>query len=238
MNIVVDYGNSSAKVGVFDQYTLTQKHVFDRADDLRTFLQNFSADHVIVSSVNVDAATICAWTPAAKTFILDSRLPLPVQNRYATPHTLGVDRIAGVCGAHQMFPGTHCLVVDAGTCINYDFLHRDGLFLGGAISPGMAMRFEAMHTFTARLPLVKAAENVPLIGDSTETCMQSGVMHGMLQEVQGVIREYEAKFEGLRVILCGGDAPFFENKLKGFIFAVPELVLSGLNSILIYNVSS
>jgi type III pantothenate kinase len=166
---------------------------------------------------------------------LDSKLPLPITIKYATPETLGVDRIAGVCGAQQKFPGEPCLVIDAGTCITYDFINHDGEFLGGAISPGMMMRFQAVHTFTSKLPLVSRPEKVVLIGDSTETCIQSGVIHGIVEELNGTIRRYQEEFAGLRVILCGGDARFFENNLKGAIFAVPELVLSGLNSILNYN---
>jgi type III pantothenate kinase len=157
---------------------------------------------------------------------------------YATPTTLGVDRIAGVCGAKHMSPKTNVLVIDAGTCITYDFLDRDGNFLGGGISPGLMMRFNAVHNFTARLPLVPLVEIAPLIGDSTETCIQSGVINGLIEELGGIISLYRQKFEGLAVILSGGDARFFENKLKGSIFAVPELVLSGLNSILIHNVGS
>ncbi|HEY9047008.1 MAG TPA: type III pantothenate kinase [Ohtaekwangia sp.] len=237
MNIVVDYGNSSAKVGIFDQRTLKEKHVFRSEVELKDFLQNFPADHFIISSVNTDAKTVSEWTSAKKKFILRHTLPLPVQNLYATPHTLGVDRIAGVCGAQILYPATNCLVIDAGTCITYDFLDSEARYHGGSISPGLKMRFEAMHTFTARLPLVQVTENPPLTGNSTETCMQSGAIHGLTEEIDGIIRRYSEKFSGLVVILCGGDTAFFENRLKASIFAVPELVLSGLNSILLYNVS-
>jgi type III pantothenate kinase len=237
MNIVVDYGNSSAKVGIFEGTVLKEKRIFREEDPLQEFLQNFPAVHFIISSVNADAARVASWTTAPKKFVLHHSLPLPIRNLYATPHTLGVDRLAGVCGAQQLFPDSPCLVIDAGTCITYDLLDRTGTYHGGGISPGLNMRFEAMHTFTARLPLVQATDTVDLIGNSTETCMQSGVIYGLLEEVDGVIRRYQEKFEGLQVILCGGDALFFENKLKASIFASPELVLSGLNSILIYNVS-
>lgn len=237
MNLVIDYGNSSVKVGIFDQHRLEKQYAFSTAEDLKTFLENFSAVNFIISSVTQDAMMVSAWAIHVKRkYILDSSLPLPVKIKYATPNTLGMDRIAGVCGAHQQFPGAHCLVIDAGTCITYDFLDREGNFLGGGISPGLMMRFQAVHTFTAKLPLVSPVEKVSLIGNSTETCIQSGVINGLLEELNGIIRLYHEKFEGLRVILCGGDARFFENKLKGSIFAVPELVLSGLNSILIYNV--
>ncbi|MEO5976224.1 MAG: type III pantothenate kinase [Chryseolinea sp.] len=239
MNLVVDYGNSSAKVGLFKDLDLVEQHSFKEVEDLKKFLQNFSGDHFIISTVTKDAEEISSWAKnISSKLILNRDLPLPVQIRYSTPETLGVDRIAGVCGAQKMFPGTNCLVIDAGTCITYDFLDATGNFLGGGISPGLRMRFNAVHTFTAKLPLVSPTEHVPLIGDSTETCIQSGVIHGIISEINGIVVHYQQKFPELKVILSGGDTRFFENKLKGFIFAVPELVLSGLNSILIHNVRS
>lgn len=239
MNVVVDYGNSSAKLGIFDGRTLVQQQVFLSDEELKVFLENYSGEHFIISSVTKDAKVVSSWaTHIEKKLILNPDLPLPVQNRYATPRTLGVDRIAGVCGARELFPESPCLVIDSGTCITYDFVDGEGNFLGGGISPGMNMRFQAVHTFTARLPLISPVESATLIGNSTETCIQSGVINGLLAEINGIIYQYQQKYEGLKVILCGGDARFFENKLKGVIFAVPELVLSGLNSILIYNVRS
>ena len=237
MNLVVDYGNTFAKVGIFDQYELLKQHTFSKHEELKNFLQNFSAENFILSSVAHEETLLLEWLDHIKRkFVLTSTLPLPVRNLYATPQTLGVDRIAGVCGAYQKFPASHCLIIDAGTCVTYDFLDSKGNYHGGSISPGLKMRFQAMNSFTAKLPLVDRVENPPLIGNTTETCLQSGAIHGMTEEINGIIGQYQRKFEGLRVILCGGDARFFENKLKAPIFAIPELVLSGLNSILIYNV--
>jgi len=237
MNLVVDYGNSLAKAGIFDQHQLVKTHIFSDTEELKYFLQNFSAENLIISSVAHDAIIVSDWAKhIEKKLILTSALPLPIKNLYATPQTLGVDRMAGVCGAQHKFPGSHCLVIDAGTCITYDFLDEKGNFHGGGISPGLKMRFQAVNVFTAKLPLVDVVEHAELIGNSTETCIQSGVLNGMIEEIKGIIMRYQQKFEGLKVILCGGDARFFENKLKGPIFAIPELVLSGLNSILIYNV--
>ena len=239
MNLVVDYGNSSAKVGIFDHHKLVRKEVFTEPFQLQNFLENFSAVSCIISSVTKDPGEVSSWaTQAKRKFILNPQLPLPVKIKYVTPSTLGVDRIAGVCGANHMFPKTNTLVIDAGTCITYDFLDTDGNFRGGGISPGLMMRFHAVHNFTAQLPLVPLVEAPPLIGDSTESCIQSGIINGLIEELNGIISLYKQEFDGLAVILSGGDARFFENKLKGSIFAVPELVLSGLNSILIHNVGS
>lgn len=238
MNLVIDYGNSAAKAGVFEGHQMKEHFVFTSPAETRAFVQATGAENFIVSSVSQDADEVCSWAvQARRKFVLRHTLPLPIANRYATPATLGVDRLAGACGAQQMFPGKNCLVIDAGTCITYDFLDASGSYLGGGISPGLQMRFQAVHTFTRKLPLVQAVTGVGLIGDSTERCIQSGVIHGVLEELQGIMRQYREKFGDLKVILCGGDTHFFENQLKASIFAVPELVLSGLNSILIYNVN-
>jgi type III pantothenate kinase len=238
MNLVVDFGNSSAKVAIFDQLRLVEKHTFASLDELKLFLQHADAMNLLVSSVNADAHEIISWALKAKQkFVLTHNLPLPIKLLYSTPHTLGVDRIAGSCGALQLFPGLDSLVIDMGTCITYDFTDGKGNFHGGGISPGLMMRFNAVHTFTVKLPLVKPTDSPELIGNSTETSIQSGVINGIAAEIDGIIDRYRAQYPTLKVILCGGDAPFFENKLKASIFASPELVLFGLNSVLIHNVS-
>jgi type III pantothenate kinase len=239
VNIVIDYGNSSAKVGIFDQQKLHEKYVFDTPQALKNFLEKDHSENVIVCSVALDATTVSSWAlHVKKKFVLNPALPLPIKNHYATPASLGVDRLSAVCGAKDIFPEKNCLVVDVGTCIKYDFIDAQNNYLGGGISPGLSMRFKALNTFTVKLPLVQPVDHSPLIGDSTESCIQSGVINGVLQEINGTIEEYQKKFDDLKVILCGGDTLFFENKLKGGIFAVPELVLRGLNSILIYNISA
>ena len=237
MNIVIDAGNTRIKVGLFEDREMIQHMIFLDLESLKQFMLASRASHVLVSSVNHDPAQILSWSQApGKKISLASTLPLPIQLAYKTPHTLGVDRLAAVCGALELFPDKNCLIIDAGTCINYEFLDAQGVYHGGAISPGISMRFEAMHTFTARLPLVNAKAQVGLIGNSTETCMQSGVMNGAVEEVKGTIKQYQVLYPDLMVILCGGDYTFFENNLKPSIFVTPELVLIGLNRILRHNV--
>ena len=238
MNLVIDYGNSAAKVGIFDHQNLMEKQVVQSEEALKNFFTTCEPENIIVSSVKTNAGVVASWVKVkGRKFILDKDLPMPVKNLYKTPETLGVDRLAGVCGAQQIFPFQNCLVIDAGTCITYDFVDKDGAYYGGGISPGLRMRFQAMHTLTARLTLVELADEVNLIGDSTETSLQSGTIHGAVAEIEGIIQRYQSQFAGLKVILCGGDTLFFENKLKASIFASPELVLVGLNSILNYNVT-
>jgi type III pantothenate kinase len=236
MNVVIDYGNSSAKVGIFDHQQLKEKRTFASAEDLQSFLNTNTFENFIVSSVNADAQSVSTWAHAKNKYILTHMLPLPISIGYKTPHTLGVDRIAAACGGVLLFPHSDRLTIDAGTCITYDVTDCTDTFLGGIISPGIQMRLNAMHTFTARLPLVKPLINPPLMGTDTESCMQSGAINGTIAEMDGIISLYREKYPALAVILCGGDMPFFENRLKATIFATPDLVLLGLNSILIHNV--
>jgi type III pantothenate kinase len=238
LNLVIDFGNTRIKTACFEQESLLKKNIFNNADELQAAFTNTVFENIIISTVNqtVEEATAKLQASGNK-WTLHRQLPLPIQILYSTPETLGVDRIAAACGALSVFPGKNCLVIDAGTCINYEFIDEKANYQGGAISPGIEMRFKAMHTFTARLPLVKWNGQVGLMGNSTESCLQSGVLNGIIGEIYGMIEQYANKFPELKIILCGGDAPFFENQLKPTIFAAPDLVLMGLNRILRYNAS-
>ena len=238
MNLVIDFGNTRIKAAFYEGADLREKFLLSTHQELESLLQTKIVEHCIISSVNQSPTEIFSWIRCnGKKLSLHVDLPLPIKIVYATPHTLGVDRIAAVCGAQEILPNQDCLVIDAGTCINYEFLDALGKYHGGSISPGIQMRFEAMHTFTARLPLVSAVNDALLIGGSTEACMQSGVMNGMIAEINGIIQRYSQLYPTMGVILCGGDAHFFENKLKDSIFVAPDLVLRGLNRILLHNVS-
>ncbi len=235
MNLVIDCGNTRFKAATFSGKNLERKYSFSNKVELKDFLNHHPVDCAIVSSVSLDGNEVLSWMEATKKFLLTHLLPLPVQLCYQTPETLGVDRIAGVCGALDVFPERDSLVIDVGTCITYDYVDADKKYWGGAISPGMAMRFEALHTFTKRLPLVTKTDEMKLIGTTTEESIRSGVLNGMVAEMEGIIQKYNQDHPSLGVILCGGDTLFFENKLKPTIFAAPDLVLSGLNRILLHN---
>lgn len=236
MNIAVDYGNTTAKVGIFEHGRLGRKLLFHRAEELKSFIETGEAEHLIVSSVSHPAEEVVSWSGAnGMKVALTFRTPLPVRIAYATPDTLGVDRIAAVCGALELFPGKDCLVIDAGTCITYEFLDGGATYHGGGISPGITMRFEAMHRYTSRLPLVHAAHQVSLVGSSTDTSMQSGVMNGVRAEVDGIIQKYRNKYPDIQCVLCGGDSLYFENQLAPGVVISPDLVLIGLNKILTYS---
>lgn len=246
MNLVIDWGNSSLKVGWFDDDTLQKTGHYDTAEALLADLSrqrddHKSVEHILVSSTNRSAQEIQAQLIDAErdVLVLDAKRPVPIKKAYDTPHTLGTDRIAAAVGAVALFPEQPCLVIDMGTCMTADFVDRDAVFRGGLISPGLRMRFRAMHEQTARLPLVDLATKWPdLTARNTQDAMQSGVMNGMLFEMNGIIDQYHQEYPNLVVLVCGGDAPVFESRLKQPIFAVPELVLVGLNRILRYNVEN
>jgi type III pantothenate kinase len=166
---------------------------------------------------------------------LDHLTPVPLTIDYKTPETLGRDRIALVAGAAAMYPGKNVLAIDAGSCITYDLVTSAGHYLGGAISPGIDMRLKALNTFTGKLPLVQQQDFYRLIGNTTTTSILSGVINGTVEEVKGIIGHYRSEFENLKVILTGGGQEFLLNKIKSDIFAVPDLLLMGLNKILDHN---
>ena len=171
-------------------------------------------------------------------FVLNHDAKIPFKNEYATPRTLGVDRIALVSAAAIKFPKENVLVIDAGSCITYDFLSATNTYLGGAISPGIKMRFKALHHFTDKLPLLEKKLPENWIGDSTENSMQIGVIKGIQNEIEGYISLYKEKFKNLTVILTGGDADFLRDSLKNDIFADSNFLLEGLNYILEHNKDS
>lgn len=238
VNIAVDLGNSRIKVGFFESSTWVKTVLANSLEELQSII-SIPHDNLIVSSVKGDvSSTLNNATTRNSKIVLNHKTSLPIIIKYSTPSTLGVDRIADACGALQLFPNSNSLVIDLGTCINYEFLDQDNNYWGGIISPGVAMRFKAMNTFTAQLPLVEAQGEPKLIGDSTANCLQSGVMNGILEEINGFISRMKENYPILRVIMTGGDAHFFENQLKHSIFAAPELALVGLNRILMYNVAN
>ena len=237
MNLVIDWGNTRIKAAFFDNDVLLHQNSFSSQEELTSFVENKNIEAVLVSSVNGDSNALIRELNPAKVLLLSSATPLPIRNLYATPKTLGADRLAAACGAWAIYPDQTSLVIDLGSCINYELVDEHGNYLGGVISPGISMRFQAMHQFTAKLPTVQPSISAKLIGDSTETCMQSGVMNGILAEIHGFISKISDKHPSCNIVICGGDAHFFEDQIKETNF-VPDLVLIGLNSILSFNLKT
>lgn len=236
MNIVVDIGNTLSKVAFSDESTLTESRPFSSLEELSQLIGNRSLDYGIVSKVGKGGEELSVFLGLRRIIFLDHTTPIPIKNLYKTPVSLGMDRLSAVVGASVLYPNEASLSIDAGTCITYDYLDQHHQYLGGGISPGLSMRFCALTTFTTKLPLIQQNQETPLIGDSTENAIRSGIQHGFVFEVDGVISTYRAIYGPIKVLLTGGDADFFESRIKEPIFAVPNLVFIGLKRILDYNV--
>lgn len=240
MNLVIDAGNTLVKTAVFQNNSLLEKQSFNKeefSEKFQIIRKNFPAiTHSVISSVTSDDEKIISEVRKYYSLLeLDQKIKLPFKNNYATPYSLGKDRIALVAAAVNSFPGKNVLVIDAGTCITYDIKTAEEIYLGGAISPGMEMRFQSLHKFTANLPLVKPKPEAELIGNSTETSILSGIINGIRMELKGVIERYASEFEDLTVIFTGGDSQILSIPLKNSIFANSIFLLEGLNFILEFN---
>jgi len=206
------------------------------AEALKTWLGDRKIEASLLSAVGGSPDWLEGFFSEDIYFLnLDQQTPVPFINRYETPETLGRDRIAAVAGVQATFPGQPALVIDAGTCITFDAVSEEGVYLGGIISPGLEMRFKSLQAFTHGLPLIERAENHELEGGSTEAAIRSGVMNGMMEEISGLVGRYQKKYPGLVVAGTGGDYEILVKALKNTIFADPYLVLQGLNVILNYN---
>jgi len=245
MKLAIDVGNTLTKVALFRGSELAELNTFENFSllKLKHLLSEFGGENItdlytIISAVKEYDKEIRSYLNDNYYFIeLSSKTLLPIEICYKTPKTLGNDRIAGVCGASALFRGENILVIDAGTCITFDFIDKGKKYFGGGISPGIDIRFKALNTFTGNLPLVNRAENFNLIGTSTAESIRSGVLNGVLAEVEGIIKYYEDEFGRLKIIFTGGDTIFFDKRLKNVIFALPNLVLNGLNEILDFNIN-
>ena len=240
MNLVIDVGNTLVKLAVFDSGVLKHKKTCVKTDFLSTlaeFFENFpSIKDCIVSSVaNLSEHQHSKLQQYSSVLFLNHETKIPFINSYSTPQTLGIDRIALVSAAAHQYPAKNVLVIDAGTCITYDFLNLNNEYLGGAISAGISLRYKSLHTFTDKLPLLEANNPKLLIGNSTSASIHSGVVNGVLYEIDGFIEAYKKNYENLTVILTGGDAHFLRETIKNDIFANSNFLLEGLNHILEYN---
>ncbi|UMB53645.1 type III pantothenate kinase [Lutibacter sp. A64] len=240
MNLIIDIGNTRIKIAVFNSDELIYNEVITKKEFVNVTLnliEKFNCKNAIISSVGILKKNEKDKIKAKINVIeLNSDTKTPFINNYGTPKTLGVDRIALVAAAVLKYKNKNVLIIDAGTCITFDFVTKDKKYLGGAISPGIEMRYKSLNTFTEKLPLLNAEEgSIELIGTSTETSIHSGVINGVISEIDSVIDKYRKKNKDLTIVLTGGDVNFLSNKLKNSIFANPIFLLEGLNSILTYN---
>ncbi|RLD46064.1 MAG: pantothenate kinase [Bacteroidetes bacterium] len=237
--LIIDFGNTFHKVAVFKDSSIIDIEKYENIslNQIKSFVTKYpEIKSCILSSVIETQKDILNWLKDEYFFIeLSHYTPIPITNKYGSPDTLGKDRLAAAIGAYSIAPNQNVLSIDTGTAIKFDFVTKEGEYLGGSISPGLYLRFKALHTFTAKLPLVDYNNVHELIGDNTQTSILSGVMNGAIAEVNTFIDNYKLRYSDLKIFISGGESIYFERYIKSHIFADSNLVLIGLNEILIFN---
>lgn len=240
MILVIDIGNTSIKIAAVEDYKVFQNY--------RTTEKNFITDckKLLTKFPQINTAALCQVGLFEKelfqqleklvtVFTVNQQTKLPFNNLYASK-TLGNDRIALVCGAiSQRKENQAALIIDAGTCVTYDYVDDLNNYYGGAISPGLRLRYESLHNFTANLPLLTAQPVDDFIGNSTETSIHSGVVNGLSQEIKGCIKQYKKKNKNINIFMTGGDAKVLSTQLKNRFFATPFLMLYGIYYLYLFN---
>ena len=239
-NLIVDEGNTLCKIAVLDKSEVLcelSAPEFDMAQAME-YIERYAVDKAVVASTRGGAEQICEKlrSKIARVLHFNSQTEVPIAVEYASRQTLGADRIAVAVGVVCDMGIESALIVDMGSAITYDII-ENGAFKGGNISLGVAMRFRALHEFTASLPLCKAVEPNGAFGSTTQEAIEQGVMQGILHEIEGYVERVSAENEKKSIIFCGGDAESFVNRIKNAIFAGRNLMFLGLNEILEYNVS-
>lgn len=239
-NLIIDIGNTKLKWGVFKNTNLISCGSFlnEEGNDVILDLSSVSSGCqfcIVSNSGSSNPWLINELSKKLKVIILSSKLDFPFSILYETPETLGLDRLANAAAAYALFPKKNCLIIDAGTCITYDLITTEGTYLGGVISPGLKMRFQAMHTFTAKLPLVHQIQHLKsnsFIGKTTLESIQIGAVEGLAHEIDGFIQNYSTDYKDLTIIFTGGDAVYLSTRLKSSIFVDLNFQLKGLNTLL------
>jgi len=237
-NLIIDIGNSFIKLAVY----IDNKIVFKQSRknylvrDIKAFQRKYGFKDVILSTVRQNNPRFVQHLDKNYHLLLLSyKTKLPIINAYKTPKTLGLDRLAGAVGGFKAFPKKDVLVIDLGTCAKYDYIDKEGIYHGGNIAPGLEMRLESMHILTSKLPRVERNYKNNLLGKSTTEALQNGAILGLKSEIEGFIKTLTKKRGKITVILTGGDAEYFGEMIESKIFVLPNVVLNGLNEILLYN---
>ena len=231
VTLCFDFGNTRKKVAVFEGPEMQEAVTLpdDTAETIQPLIAKYKPAKSILSSVIDHNPVLEDILIAATRFHKLSHLTkVSFTTPVGKPETIGADRLALSAAAVHYYPGQHNLVIGLGTCITYNFINKYHEFVGGAISPGLEMRLKSLNYYTAKLPLVKADSNVPLIGYDTTTNITSGVVLGMAKEIDGFIEAYRERFRNFNVLLTGGDIVYLASHLKNKIFADPDLIFKGL----------
>ncbi|MEG1700725.1 MAG: type III pantothenate kinase [Alistipes sp.] len=235
MNLIVDRGNSLVKLAVMDAGNIVTQRCVEQLD--ASLLDALTADYPITQAIvastcgNSDELLALLRARVHRVVEFTPQTPVPIHNAYRSPETLGCDRLAAAVGATVLYPGRNVLIVDFGTAVTIDLVSADNTFRGGCISPGMQLRFRALHDFTAALPLCAASQSEELLGLTTRAAIEQGVMNSLTFEIEGYITRMVDEIDDLCVIFTGGDAKFFVKRIKNTIFANCNLVFCGLDRI-------
>lgn len=243
MILTIDVGNTRIKAAVFEGDTNLESFVFDKIElekKIKKILEKFETiTYLVVSSVgDVEKQSFLAFEDEVKVHFVSHEDIFPFINNYGTPKTLGIDRMVLAAGATLLYPNQNRLVIDAGTCITYDFVDENNVYQGGAIAPGFRLRYESLHQFTAKLPLLTLQSPESYVGKSTSESIHSGVVNGLVYEIDGFIDEYKADGSKIIIILTGGDAVFLAKRLKNTIFANSNFLLESLNQTFQYKIKN
>jgi len=241
MLLAIDVGNTRIKYAVFEHNTILESAFFSK-EELVSALTKIFQTHIGIAQIVVASVGSVGENAfqsfGKKVHFVTHRDPFPFANLYATPTTLGIDRMVLAAGAVLQFPNQNRLVIDAGTCTTYDFINEKNEYLGGAISPGIRLRYEALHNYTARLPLLTKTEPHDFTGNSTAESIHSGVVNGLANEIDGFIGSYRERYPNFIIILTGGDAVFLAKRLKNTIFAHSNFLLESLNQTFQYKIKN
>ncbi|MGJ8661739.1 MAG: type III pantothenate kinase [Bacteroidota bacterium] len=228
--IIVDAGNTRIKVAAFLNDEIVELKIFQLSDILsfNAFVFSFGIPDVFVSSVLSKRDLESFLGEKLKYSLLSQKCKLPIDLKYQTPESLGLDRMANAAAIQRLNPEGCKLSIDLGTCIKFDFVNEVGEYMGGSISPGLRMRYKALNHFTGKLPLLDTKTNISLIGMNSQDSIHSGVINGMQGELNHFMESYRKQYQGLTFFVTGGDAKYFEFDTKNNIFAHENLTLFGL----------
>ncbi len=240
MNLVIDCGNTQIKIAVFEHNRMLFKKIIGYENwqhNLKISIKKYpKIENAVISTVGkIEKADFLGLNLCLNCHFISKIDKFPFQNLYSSPETLGIDRMILASGAVLQFPSKNRLVIDAGTCITYDFVDEKNNYLGGAISPGFKLRYESLHNYTAKLPLLSIIEPEKIIGDSTNQAIHSGVVNGITFEIEGFINDFCTDKQNFIIILTGGDANFLAKRFKNTIFANSNFLLESLNQTFQYN---
>jgi len=243
MILTVDVGNTRIKAAVFEGDILLEHFVFMKNDlqkNIENILKKFkNTTHLVVASVgNVEKDSFLAFNDELIVHFVTHKDPFPFVNEYETPQTLGIDRMVLAAGAILQFPNQNRLVIDVGTCVTYDFIDENDVYLGGGISPGLRLRYESLHNYTSKLPLLELENPKHFVGASTSQSIHSGIVNGLVYEIDGFIDEYKGLSSNFIIILTGGDTEFLAKRLKNTIFANSNFLIESLNQTFQYKINN